>query len=96
LQNKALAKIGACPDLQALSVKLPRAKATGDDAAAASWLNQVEVWFSILTRQALRGASFRRIKELSDAIAAFIAAYNKTAAPFTWKKTERHPKILRQ
>jgi transposase len=52
----------------------------------ASWLNQVEIRFSILTRQALRGASFRSVKELRQAIDAFVAAYNPTAAPFEWKK----------
>jgi hypothetical protein len=45
----------------------------------------VEVWLSILSHQALRGASFRRVKELTDAIAAFIVAYNKTAAPLPGK-----------
>lgn len=52
----------------------------------ASWLNQVEIWFSILSRQALRGGSFTGITPLREAIDAFIQAYNKTAAPFEWKK----------
>lgn len=52
----------------------------------ASWLNQVECWFSILTRRALRGASFASAREVRTAIDAFIAAYNKTAAPFEWTK----------
>ncbi len=52
----------------------------------ASWLNQVEVWFSILTAKALRGASFRSVKELIAQIDAFIAAYNEDAAPFEWTK----------
>ena len=52
----------------------------------ASWLNQVEVWFSILTEQALRGASFRSVKQLVAAMDAFIKAYNQTAAPFQWTK----------
>jgi hypothetical protein len=54
----------------------------------ASWLNQVEIWFSILTRQALRGASFRSVKELVAAMDAFIKAYNETAAPFHWTKVK--------
>ena len=52
----------------------------------ASWLNQVEVWFSILTQQALRGASFRSVREVIAAIDAFIAAYNTKAHPFVWTK----------
>lgn len=55
---------------------------------SASWLNQVEIWFSILSRKALRGASFKHVSELRAAIEAFIAAYNPTAKPFKWRKRE--------
>lgn len=55
---------------------------------SASWLNQVEIWFGIMSRKALRGASFRSVAELSQAINAFIAAYNPTAKPFKWRKRE--------
>jgi transposase len=48
----------------------------------ASWLNQVEVWFSIRSADALRGASFRSVKEWIAQIDAFIATYNDEAAPF--------------
>jgi len=58
----------------------------------ASWLNQVEVWFSILTTKALRGASFRSVKELIAQIDAFIAAYNQNATPFQWTKINVHAK----
>jgi transposase len=51
-----------------------------------SWLNQVEVWFSILSRQALRGASFTSPGQLRQAIDDFVAVYNEKAAPFEWKK----------
>ena len=54
----------------------------------ASWLNQVEVWFSLLARQALRGASFTSVRQLREAIDAFIAAYNPQAVPFEWTKRE--------
>ena len=54
----------------------------------ASWLNQVEVWFSLLARQALRGASFTSVRQLRGAIDAFIAAYNPQAVPFEWTKRE--------
>jgi transposase len=52
----------------------------------ASWLNQVEAWFSILSRGALKGASFRHVKSLIAAIEAFVAAYNERATPFAWTK----------
>jgi transposase len=51
-----------------------------------SWLNQVECWFSILSRQALRGASFTSPKQLRHAIDDFVSVYNENAAPFEWKK----------
>lgn len=52
-----------------------------------SWLNQIEIWFSILSRRALRGASFTSPWEVRFAIDRFIAAYNEKAAPFEWTKT---------
>ena len=52
----------------------------------ASWLNQVEIWFSILSRRALRGASFASPYEVREAIDRFIAAHNNDAAPFEWTK----------
>ena len=55
---------------------------------SASWLNQVEIWFGIFTRKALRGASFNSQESLGKAIAAFIEAYNEKAAPFVWRKRE--------
>jgi len=62
----------------------------------ASWLNQVECWFSLLARAALRGASFTSPQQLRDAIDAFIAAYNPTAAPFEWRKAVVHPVPLKR
>jgi hypothetical protein len=60
----------------------------------ASWLNQVEVWFSILSRQALRGANLHSVRELREKIDAFVKAYNQTAAPFEWTKVNVAPKTL--
>lgn len=60
----------------------------------ASWLNQIEVWFSILSRHALRSASFANVRQLRQAIDRFIAAYNETAAPFEWTKAEVHQQKL--
>lgn len=56
----------------------------------ASWLNQIEIWFSILARQALRGRSFASPRELREAIDEFTEAYNEDAAPFEWKKAVVH------
>ena len=55
---------------------------------AASWLNQVEIWFGILSRKVLRGANFKNVAELRQALEAFIAAYNPRAKPFKWRKRE--------
>jgi transposase len=55
---------------------------------SASWLNQVEIWFGILSRKALRGLSTRTTAELRQAIEAFIKAYAQHAKPFKWRKRE--------
>ena len=52
----------------------------------ASWLNQVEIWFSILQGQSLSGASFTAVSQLQEHIDAFIRAYNEKAKPFMWTK----------
>jgi transposase len=61
----------------------------------ASWLNQIECWFSILSRSALQGTSFTSPKQVRQAIDAFISAYNETATPFAWKKPIVHQKRLK-
>jgi transposase len=61
----------------------------------ASWLNQVEVWFSILSSNALAGASFTSPPQVRDQIDAFIAVYNQDAHPFEWTKQvvcSQHPR----
>lgn len=55
-----------------------------------SWLNQIEIWFSILMRRVLRRGSFRSTKELHDRLLAFIDYFNRTLAkPFKWTHTGR-------
>ena len=61
----------------------------------ASWLNQVEIWFSILASKSLNGASFDALDQLKAHIDAFIAAYNETAKPFLWTKSKVHQKRLK-
>ncbi len=55
---------------------------------SASWLNMVEIWFGIFSRKALRGASFKNIDELRQAIEDYLEAYKETAKPFVWRKRE--------
>ena len=51
----------------------------------ASWLNQIEIWFSILVRKLLRRASFVSKADLKDRIERFIDYFNRTMAkPFKW------------
>ena len=59
------------------------------------WLNQIECWFSILSRSALQGASFTSVEMLIKAIEAFIAKWNDNAAPFEWTKREVHRQDMR-
>ena len=61
----------------------------------ASWLNQVEGWFSILQGQSLAGASFSSVEQLKQHIKAFIETYNETAEPFVWTKSKVHQRRVK-
>ena len=50
----------------------------------ASWLNQIEIWFGILTRKVVRRGIFKSREELVAKLMSFIEAYNKEARPFQW------------
>ena len=64
--------------LSTLPSKVPR-------MGYASWLNQVEIWFSILVRRLLKRSSFRSTQELRQRILDFIDYFNITMAkPFKW------------
>jgi transposase len=52
-----------------------------------SWLNLVEVFFSIITRQAIRRGSYRSVEDLTRAIRTFIDGWNTRCGPFVWTKT---------
>jgi transposase len=52
-----------------------------------SWLNLVEVFFGIITRQAIRRGSFDSVKQLIGAISTFIDGWNERCHPFIWTKT---------
>ena len=60
----------------------------------ASWLNRIEIWFSLLSRAALKNASFTSPEQLRLAIDRFINAYNARAVPFEWTKRDVGPKRL--
>ena len=53
-----------------------------------SWLNQVEIWFNILSKDVLKGGIWKSTKQLIDQILEYIDTYNKTRAkPFAWTYT---------
>ncbi|MGH2884191.1 MAG: IS630 family transposase [Solirubrobacteraceae bacterium] len=54
---------------------------------SASWMNMVEIWFSILTKQQVRRGVYHDVPELIAAIEHFIDGYNQRAQPFVWTKT---------
>ena len=60
-----------------------------------SWLNQIEIWFSILQASSLACASFTDIHQLRDYIDHFVTSYNTRAVPFVWTKTVVHQRRLK-
>jgi len=51
----------------------------------ASWMNQIEIWFSILVRKVLKRGNFTSVEDLKRKVLAFIEYYNRTMAkPFKW------------
>ena len=54
---------------------------------SASWMNQIETWFAVLTRQAIRRGTFGSVADPTAAINDYTQAWNDDAAPFAWVKT---------
>lgn len=54
-----------------------------------SWLNQIEIWFSILVRRVIKRGNFPSVDALRERILAFITYFNQTAKPFRWTYTGR-------
>ena len=52
-----------------------------------SWLNMVEIFFSIITRQAIRRGTYRSVKDLTAKIGEFIDGWNERCQPFVWTKS---------
>ena len=53
----------------------------------ASWMNQVEIWNGIITRQLIRRGTFSSVKAVNDAIKRCTADWNADARPFKWAAT---------
>jgi len=52
-----------------------------------SWLNQVEIWFNIITQRAIRRGTFRSVRDLTRKIEVFVKHYNRKSQPFAWTAT---------
>ena len=52
-----------------------------------SWLNQVEIWFNIITQRAIRRGTFRSVRDLVEKIDRFVRHYNRSCRPFVWTAT---------
>jgi transposase len=52
-----------------------------------SWINQIETWFGIITRQSIRRGTFSSINVLIKQIRDYINSWNQNAKPFTWTAT---------
>jgi transposase len=74
------------PNVNAWLAKNPRVRLHFTPTAC-SWLNMVEIFFGIITRQAIRRGTFYSVTDLRNAIRHFIDAYNDRCEPFAWTKT---------
>jgi transposase len=54
---------------------------------SAWWMNQVEIWFSILTTRQIRRGIFKSVKDLVSTIEKYIKTHNQDPTPFVWTKT---------
>ena len=52
-----------------------------------SWINQVEIWFNIITQRAIRRGTFRSVRDLVEKIDRFVREYNRRCRPFVWTAT---------
>jgi putative transposase len=52
-----------------------------------SWLNQVEIWFNVITQKAIRRGTFRSVRDLIAKIESFVQHYNRRSHPFAWTAT---------
>jgi transposase len=73
------------PNVKAWLAKHPRVQLHFTPTSG-SWLNMVEIFFGIITRQAIRRGTFHNVKDLETAIGTYIDGWNERAHPFTWTK----------
>ena len=73
------------PNVQAWLAKNPRVTHHLTPTSG-SWMNMVEIFFGIITRQAIRRGTFDFVRDLKDAIRAFIDGWNERCEPFHWTK----------
>jgi transposase len=74
------------PDVRAWLARNPRITLHFTPTSG-SWLNMVEIFFGIITRQAIRRGTFTSVKDLTAKIGTFIDGWNDRCQPFTWTKT---------
>jgi transposase len=75
------------PDRQGVVGEEPARITMHFTPTSASWMNMVEIFFGIITRQAIRRSTFTSVPDLIGAIRTFIDAYNERCKPFKWTKT---------
>ena len=73
------------PNVQAWLAKNPRVT-MHFTTTSGSWLNMVEIFFGIITRQAIRRGTFDSVRDLTDAIRVYIDGWNDRCEPFVWTK----------
>ncbi len=74
------------PNVQAWLARNPRITLHFTPTSG-SWLNMVEIFFGIITRQAIRRGTFTSVKDLVAAIGRFVDGWNERCQPFVWTKT---------
>lgn len=74
------------PEVQAWLAKNPNVRFHFTPVGS-SWLNQIEIWFGIITRQSIRRGTFSSVKILTAQIRSYIAHWNTNATPFIWTAT---------
>ena len=73
------------PNVTAWLTKHPRVQLHFTPTSG-SWLNMVEIFFGIITRQAIRRGTFHNVEDLETAIGTYIDGWNERAHPFIWTK----------
>ncbi|MET7662639.1 transposase [Streptomyces sp. NPDC005356] len=74
------------PDVKAQPAKNPHAHFHFTPVGS-SWLNQIEIWFGITTRQSIHRGTFASVNVLVKQIRDYIDSWNENAKPFTWTAT---------